>query len=343
MSLVLVTGGAGFIGSHLVEALLARSYRVRVLDNLSQGSLANLPVGHPDLEFVEGDVTDLNACRTAVVDVTGIFHLAAMSKVFPSLENPSMIDYCTQQNVHGTCNILHVARERRATIRKFVYAGSSTYYGTNPPPHSEDQLPSCQSPYALTKYVGELYCEQFSRGFALPTVRLRYFMTYGPRQPNTGAYAVVTGVFLKQWRSGDPLTILGDGSQTRDFIHVRDVAEGTVRAFESDQQDATINIGTGRSLTIKALADLISPDQVVMPKRAHDIPHQRACTNRMRRFLDWEPSIRIEDELRAILNSSPTSSISTQEVKSREAEPDGCVRPKSTLVVEPLGRERKSC
>jgi nucleoside-diphosphate-sugar epimerase len=136
--------------------------------------------------------------------------------------------------------------------------------------------------------MGELNCELFARLYGLPTIRLRYFMTYGPRQPSTGPYAVVTGVFLGQWENRQPLTIFGDGSQTRDFIHVKDVAEANVVAFESDLRDATINVGTGKSLTIKELADLISPERVWLPKRVPDIDQQCACTARMRRLLQWE-------------------------------------------------------
>ena len=303
LRLVLVTGGAGFIGSHLVEALLARSYRVRILDNLSQGSRSHLP-DSPGVEFIEGDVTDWATCRDALRGVEGVFHLAAMSKVYPSLLNPGMIDFCTQQNVLGTCNVLRAAVERKADLRKLVYSASSTFYGANPPPHAEDQTQNCQSAYALTKYVGELYCEFFSRTHGLPTVRLRYFMTYGPRQPSTGPYAIVTGVFLRQWQNHEPLTILGDGTQTRDFIHVQDVAEGTVRAYESDLSDTTINIGTGRSVSIKELADLISPHQVILPRREHDIPHQQACTKRMRQLLAWEPKNQLCDYLKSLLRET---------------------------------------
>jgi len=308
MSLVLVTGGAGFIGGHLVEALLARSYTVRVLDNLSQGSLANLEAAGP-VEFIRGDVTDPATCREAMRGVEGVFHLAAMSKVFPSLGNPDMIDFCLEQNVQGTLNVLKAALERGTDIRKVVYSGSSTYYGASPPPHVESQQPSWQTPYAMTKYMGEMACELFTRLYGMPTIRLRYFMTYGPRQPSTGPYAVVTGVFMRQWERNEPLTIMGDGLQTRDFIHVQDVAEGTVRAFESAETDTTINIGTGRSLTIGELADLFSPHHVQLPRREHDIPHQQTDTARMERLLSWKPRIDLprylKDLIRRRLEEAP--------------------------------------
>lgn len=300
MDTVLVTGGAGFIGSHLVEALLRASYKVRVLDNLSQGSRSYLP-NSSSLEFVHGDVTDLSTCREAIRGVTGVFHLAAMSKVGPSLLNPDMFDFCARQNILGTINILTAALEHKDRIRKLVYSGSSTYYGSNSPPHHEGQSPSCQTPYALSKYVGEMYCQLFTRMHGLPTARLRYFMTYGPREPRSGAYAVVTGVFMRQWENDEPLTILGDGLQTRDFVHVTDVAAGTLRAFELPVTDATINIGTGKAWSIRELAGLISSKHVQLPKRPHDIPTQQADVTMMRNLLAWQPAIDLGEYLRCTI------------------------------------------
>ncbi len=291
MKRVLVTGGAGFIGSHLVENLLKRSYKVRVLDNLSLGSRDYLPE-HDDLEFIEGDITDYDTCLEVTDGMEGVFHLAAMSKVAPSLASPDMIDFCTHQNVNGTANVLKAALENKDTVKKLIYSGSSTYYGNRPVPTQEDILHDCQTPYAVSKYVGEMYCELFSRLHGLPTIRLRYFMAFGPRQPTTGPYAVVTGVFIKQWLAGQPLTILGDGKQTRDFIHVHDLAEGIRRAFESDVDDATVNLGTGRSLTIRELAEMISSARVDLPPRVPDIRHQQADITRMLEVLGgWEPEV----------------------------------------------------
>jgi UDP-glucose 4-epimerase len=294
MKLVLVTGGAGFIGSHLVEGLLARSYRVRVLDNLLQGSLDNLPENDA-LEFVEGDITDYKICQSVTRDVEGVFHLAAMSKVLPSLESPGMIDFCTLHNVTGTANVLKAALENRERVKKLIYSGSSTYYGARPVPTAEDLPHDCQTPYAVSKYVGELYCELFTRLHGLPTIRLRYFMTFGPRQPTSGPYAVVTGVFMNQWLAGKPLTILGDGLQTRDFIHVSDLIEGIIRAFESDVENSTINLGTGRALSIRGLAELISSMHDYLPPRIPDIRHQQADISRMVELLGWEPQIDVVD------------------------------------------------
>lgn len=285
---VLVTGGAGFIGSHLTEALLSRGYMVRVLDNLSQGRTDWL-ASHPSLEFRRGDICDLQTCIDACKDMHAVFHLAAMSKVAPSLENESMLDFCTTQNVLGTLNLLKAAH--RSQARKFIYSASSTAYGRTPPPHREASPPDCLNPYALTKYLGEQYCELYDKLYGLPTLSLRYFQVYGPRQPSSGNYAVVTGIFLEQRKSGTPLTIHGDGSQRRDFVYVGDVAEANIRALESPVHGTVINVGTGTSHSIKEIADLISADQMVgMPRRPGDMDETRADTSRCRSLLQWCPS-----------------------------------------------------
>jgi len=196
-NLVLVTGGAGFIGSHLTERLLQNGYRVRVLDNLSFGRRAWVST---DAEFVEGDVRNFAACKQACAGVTGVFHAAAMSRAGPSLD---AIGICTQQNIIGTQNILTAARN--AGVRKFVYSGSSTYYGNQPVPHREDMRGEFLNFYSISKYVGEEYSRLFDRAFGLPVIVLRYFNVYGPHQPQSGAYALVLGIFLKRWRDKQAL------------------------------------------------------------------------------------------------------------------------------------------
>ena len=258
--------GAPALWPHLVEALLQRSYQVRVLDNLFTGQMEILPQ-HDNLEFIKGDITDYTTCQAAMRDVDGVFHMAAMNKVLPSLANPEMIDFCAAQIAAGTANVLKAALERKDRVRKVIYSGSSTYYGAGPVPDCEDTRHDCQTPYALTKYVGETYCELFSRLHRLPTIRLRYFMVYGPRQPSSGPYAIVTGVFMNAWMRGEPLTILGTGHQTRDFIHVSEIAEANIRAFESTVADATINVGTGRAISILELANIFSDKLIYLPPR----------------------------------------------------------------------------
>lgn len=285
----LVTGGAGFIGSHVAEALLALGHHVRVMDNLSQSRREQVPVG---ADFIEGDIVDPRTCHEAVAGVDGVFHLAAMSKVAPSIER---IEFCTEQNIVGTQNLLVACRQ--AKIRKLVYSGSSTYYGLQPPPHHEDLPSDCLNPYALSKSVGEQFCALFTRLYRLPTVSLRYFNVYGPRQPREGAYALVMGIFLDAFKNGLPLTVHGDGSQRRDFVHVKDVVSANLAAYWSDVQGTVLNVGTGTNHSIKELADLISDRQVYGPRRPGDADITLADISRIKRLLGWRPTIRLEDGL----------------------------------------------
>ncbi len=297
--LVLVTGGAGFIGSHLSERLLARGYRVRVLDNLSFGRREWVPAG---AEFVEGDIGDLAACHAACAGTTGVFHAAAMSRAGPSID---AIDTCTQQNIVGTQNVLIAARD--AKVRKLVYSGSSTYYGNRPAPHREDAEPDFLNFYALSKAVGEQYCRMFDRLFDLPTVVLRYFNVYGPRQPQVGAYALVLGIFLRRWADGKTLEIHGSGAQRRDFIHVVDVADANIAAFESDRHAVTYNVGSGGNVSIKELADLISADQEMTARRPGDAEVTLADIGAIRAELGWGPRIAFAEGLRRMMDLASQS------------------------------------
>jgi UDP-glucose 4-epimerase len=293
---MLVTGGAGFIGSHLAERLVVLGHRVRVLDNLSQGRREWVP---PEAEFLEGSITDLPLCRRACAGVAGVFHLAAMSKVAPSIDK---FEFCTEQNILGTQNLLLAARD--AKIRKFVYSASSTYYGNNPAPQTETSLPDCLNPYAVSKYVGEQFCEVFTRLYQLPTISLRYFNVYGPRQPATGAYALVLGIFLDQWRRGEPLTIHGDGSQRRDFVHVADVVEANLVAYEGTTSGLALNVGSGTNISIQEIADLISPRQVRLPRRTGDAEITLADIARIRRELGWQPRVKFAEGLRDLMRET---------------------------------------
>jgi len=292
---MLVTGGAGFIGSHLVERLVILGHKVRVLDNLSQGRREWV---HPSAEFIEGDITQLPLCRRACEGVSGVFHLAAMSKVAPSIDK---FEFCTEQNIIGTQNLLIAARDAKA--RKVVYSGSSTYYGNGAPPQAESALPNCLNPYAVSKYVGEQFCEIFTRLYRLPTVTLRYFNVYGARQPSVGAYALVLGIFLDLHRRGEALTIHGDGSQRRDFVHVSDVVEANLAAYASDVEGTAMNVGSGTNISIREMADMISSRQVFIPRRAGDAEVTLADISRIRRLLGWEPKMPFADGLKKLLDA----------------------------------------
>jgi nucleoside-diphosphate-sugar epimerase len=285
--LALVTGGAGFIGSHLAERLLASGYRVRVFDNLSFGRRQWVPSA---AEFIEGDIRDIEACRKACSNVDYVFHTAAMSRAGPSLD---AIDDCTQQNIVGTQNILIASRD--SGVRRLIYSGSSTFYGSQPVPHREDMRGEFLNFYSISKYAGEEYCRVFDRAFGLRVVVLRYFNVYGPRQPETGTYALVLGIFLKRWRDGQALEVHGGGDQRRDFVHVRDVAECNLAAIESDVHDVIFNVGSGTNISIKELADLISPKQIVTDRRPGDAMQTLADISRATELLKWRPITKLID------------------------------------------------
>jgi UDP-glucose 4-epimerase len=297
MTKLLVTGGAGFIGSHLCEGLLARGHHVRVLDNLSYGRRDYVPMG---VEFVEGDIRDLAACQRAAEGMDGIFHCAAMSRSGPSQEQ---IDVCTQSNIAGTQNMLLAAREAR--VRRFIYSGSSTYYGSRPVPHRESDPPDLLNIYGLTKKVGEDYCLLFDKSSGPACVVLRYFNVYGPRQPETGAYALVLGIFLNRRAENKVLEIHGDGSQRRDFVHVRDVVAANILAYERAQTDGVggeiFNVGSGESLSVKELADMISPDQTHTPARQGDAAATLADISKIRTRLGWSPRISFAEGLKELI------------------------------------------
>jgi nucleoside-diphosphate-sugar epimerase len=291
---VLVTGGAGFIGSHLTQALLDKGYDVRVLDNLMYGRREWIPAA---AEFFHGDICDSDTCQKAMSGITGVFHCAAMSRAGPSVDN---IDLCTQINIVGTQNILMAARA--AGVTKMIYSGSSTYYGNQPVPHHEYETPGqFLNFYALSKYVGEKYCLMFDEVFDLPCVVFRYFNVYGPRQPQIGAYALVLGVFLQHWALGETLNIHGEGQQRRDFIHVKDIAAANIAAFESQLRHEILNVGSGTNVSIKELADMITPDQIHCPRRPHDAEETLADMRRTRALLGWEPEISFEKGLKEMM------------------------------------------
>lgn len=297
MKRVLVTGGAGFIGSHLCEGLLARGYQVRALDSLVYGRRDNVPAA---AEFIQGDIRDLMACRRAAEGVDGIFHCAAMSRSGPSQQQ---IDVCTQSNITGTQNMLLAARD--AGARHFIYSGSSTYYGNRPVPHRESDPPDLLNIYGLTKQVGEEYCLLFDKTSDLSCVVLRYFNVYGPRQPQTGAYALVLGIFLNRRAENKVLEIHGGGSQRRDFVHVRDVVSANIAAFEHAGEKGVrgeiFNVGSGESLSVQELADMISPNQVHTEARKGDAAATLADISKIGRALGWSPKVSFAEGLKELI------------------------------------------
>lgn len=289
----LVTGGAGFIGSHLVDALVAAGRRVRVLDNFVSGGPRNLKhlAGNPALELVQGDIRVAAEVADVMRGATRVFHLAALADIVPSIQRPE--EYFTT-NVDGTFVVLQAARA--AGVRRLVYAASSSCYGIpDAYPTAETAEIRPQYPYALTKHLGEQLVLHWGQVYGLPVVSLRFFNVYGPRSRTSGAYGAVFGVFLAQLLAGKPLTVVGDGEQTRDFTYVGDVAAAVKAAADSTVVNEVLNVGTGRDVSVNRLVALLGAKQVVnLPKRPGEPDCTLADTAKIRRLLDWTPKVPIE-------------------------------------------------
>jgi len=298
--LVLVTGGSGFIGSHLVERLLELGYTVRVFDNLETGNLLYLDLLHDRLEMHFGDIMDIQALNRAMVGVAGVFHLGAASKVLPSLKDPNMATFNIERNAVGTSRVLEVANSTQA-VRKVMYAASSTYYGNQPVPFEESDPFFPTSPYAASKYMGELEMLTNDQLYHMPTLSLRFFMVYGPRNPSTGAYAIVTGKFLARMQEGKPLVIEGTGENFRDFIHAKDVARALILGYQSEVHGKVINVGSGKSHSIKEVADLVSNQQVHVDPRKNDLLGTLADTCMAKRLLNFEAEYDFVDTMKDMM------------------------------------------
>ena len=251
---VIVTGGAGFIGSHLAEELAGKDYQLIIPDDLYTGRTENIEqlLKRDNVRFVQGSVTNLHLLQGLSQNVDYVFHQAAIPSVPRSIKNPQASH---SVNITGTLNVLLVTRD--SGVKKVIYASSSSVYGDTPTlPKVEDMIPNPQSPYALTKLVGEYYCTIFHQIYALPTICLRYFNVYGPRQDSNSQYVAVTRLFVARVLQNKPPIIYGDGEQTRDFTFIKDVVRANILAAESDAY-GVFNIGAGRSISINELAELI--------------------------------------------------------------------------------------
>ena len=268
----LVTGGAGFIGSHLVDQLLDAGHDVCVVDNLSSGRLKNLELAlqHPNCAFVQADIVDRNAIEPLFENIDWVFHLAGVADIVPSIENPELY---FNVNVSGTMNVLQCAKN--ANIKKLIYAASSSSYGIpDVYPTPETSPINAQYPYALTKYMGEELVMHWSKVFGLSAISLRLFNVYGTRSRTSGAYGAVFGVFLAQKIKGHPLTVVGDGSQSRDFTYVTDVASAFIAAASSNASGEVFNVGSGNHYSVNSLVELLDSEVVYIPKR----PGEPDCT-----------------------------------------------------------------
>lgn len=292
---VLVVGGAGFIGSHLTDALVAEGYETHVLDNLSGGKKENVNSG---AIFHLADIRNLEEIKPLFNKVDWVFHLAALPRVQYSIEHPVETN---EVNVGGLLNVLMAAKE--AGVKKVVYSASSSAYGDQPTmPLIETMPANPKSPYGLQKYIGELYCRVFSMVYGLPTVSLRYFNVYGPRYSAEGAYALVIGKFIEQKRRGEPMTITGDGEQTRDFTHVRDVVRANLLAAASADvgKGEVMNIGAGHNVSVNKIAELIGGPVVHVEARLE--PQNTLADHALaKKLIGWEPQVKIEDGIAELL------------------------------------------
>lgn len=291
MKKIIVVGGAGFIGSNLVDELIKRGDKVIVIDDLSTGKKENI---NPEAEFYKMDVRDLKKIKPLFFGADAVFHLAAFSNVQFSIDNPAESN---DVNLNGTLNALIAARD--AGVKKFVYSASAAAYGNQKKEQWHESMQAdLLSPYGLQKYVGELYCSLFSKLYGVQTVGLRYFNVYGKRQRLEGAYAPVVGIFIKKRLEGKPMTIFGDGKQTRDFISVVDVVRANILASESNKVGVgeVINIGSGRSYSVNELAKMVGGPIDKKPPRI-EVKRSLANNSLAKKLLGWKPTVDLTEWL----------------------------------------------
>lgn len=287
---VVVTGGAGFIGSHLSDALLAQGLEVHIIDNLETGKKENI---NSKAVFYRADIRNYEEIEPIFSGADFVFHCAALPRIQTAIKDPVPAHHT---NTTGTLNVLRASQ--KGGVKRLIYSGSSSVYGKNQTPFREDMKPDPLNPYAAQKLMGELYCRNFSDLYGLPTVILRYFNVYGPREILTGAYATVIGIFRQQLKEGRPMTMVADGAKkTRDFTNVKDVVRANILAMESPRvgKAEIINIGTGKNYTIKELSDMFNGPIQVIPARPGETVITLADNSRAKELLGWEPTISLPE------------------------------------------------
>lgn len=309
--IVVVTGGAGFIGSHIAETVAASGGKVRIIDDLSTGHRENVEELSGDIEFIEGSVADLELINRALKNAEVVFHEAAIPSVPRSVESPEQSHIAS---VDGTFNLLQAARQQ--SVRRVVYAASSSAYGDQPTlPKVEDMAPDPLSPYAVAKLVGEYYCQVFTRVYGLETVSLRYFNVFGPRQDPGSQYSGVVSRFISALCSGEQPVIFGDGEQSRDFTYIDNVVTANLKAATTTKGIGNvINVATGERITLNQLLaelkDLIGKPQVEVEyrePRVGDVRHSLADTTKARELLGYEPTVGLREGLRRTIEWWKTS------------------------------------
>ena len=290
----LVTGGAGFIGSNLVDYLLERGHNVVCVDNESADN--DKFHWNEDAWNVNVDITDYKALKNAFSNVDYCFHLAAEARLQPAINNPIDAVY---RNCVGTTTVLQCARE--AGVKRLVYSSTSSAYGNNPYPNVETQPDDCLNPYSASKAAGEKFCKMYYNLYGLETVVLRYFNVFGNRSPARGQYAPVIGIFQRQKEAGQALTIVGDGSQRRDFVHVKDVARANYMAATlpvDNHLGEVFNVGSGTCYSIQEIANAISLNQTYIPERKGEMDTTFADISKIKNIIGWEPEIDVLEWLK---------------------------------------------
>lgn len=321
--IALVTGGAGFIGSHIAAALAGTGARVRIIDDLSTGYLENIAEISGDMDFVQASMNDDKALRRALQDVELVFHEAAIPSVARSVDKPTETH---EASVDATFSLLLAARDRK--VRRLIYAASSSAYGDQPDlPKHEDMRPDPLSPYAVAKLVGEYYCAVFTRVYGLETVSLRYFNVFGPRQDPSSQYSGVISRFISALLGGERPVIYGDGEQSRDFTYISNVIDANLRAAEAPQAaGSVINIANGERVTLnslletlKGLTGLKEVSAEYAAPRSGDIRHSLADITRARALLGYEPKVGLEDGLRLTMDWWKASRFNKRESRGQDA------------------------
>ena len=296
MSKCLVTGGCGFIGSNIVDRLISDGHEVIVLDNKSADN-AKFFVNEK-AQYACQDISNYQLTNTFYAGVDYVFHLAAESRIGPSIDNP--LD-TVQKNCLGTATVLQCAR--KWGVKKVMYSSTSSGYGNNPHPNVETQPDDCLNPYSVTKIAGEKLCKMYTDLFGMKTVTFRYFNVYGDRAPRTRQYSPVIGIFFRQRDASEDLTIVGDGEQRRDFVHVSDVVSANLAAAFNDVDDEhygqVYNVGSGKNYSVNEIASWISDKQVHLPERVGEVRVSLANIDKIKNVFGWEPKVDLEEWVRS--------------------------------------------
>jgi len=299
MTKVLITGGSGFIGSHLVDLLLKKNFEVLVIDNLSTGRLDNLKNVKDKIVFIKADISKEGNWEKNFENIDWVIHLAALADIVPSIENPH--EYY-KSNVTGTFNVLEASKKHG--VKRFIYSASSSCYGIpDSYPTKENEKIILKYPYALTKYLGEQTVIHWSNVYKLPSISLRLFNVYGPRSRTAGTYGAVFGVFLAQKLANKAFTVVGDGNQTRDFTYVNDVVNAIYKAAKSNVSSEIFNIGSDGTYSINKLVECLEGEVEFIPKRPGEPDCTWADIAKAKRILNWRPKVSFEEGIKLLLEN----------------------------------------